>query len=49
MNDFRKTAVGVLLLGSLSGGIAAPLPSQLKNASIIEERSARERLKELQN
>ena len=48
MNDFRKTAVGVLLLGSLSGGIAAPLPSQLKNASIIEERSARERLQELQ-
>ena len=48
MNYFRKTALGVLLLGSLNGGIAAPLPSQLKNASIIEERSARERLKEVQ-
>ena len=48
MNYFRSTAAVLLLLASLGGGIAAPLPSQLKNASIIEEHNARERLKEVQ-
>lgn len=48
MNYFRSTVAGLLLIASLGELIAAPIPSQLKNASIIEEHSARKRLKEVQ-
>lgn len=48
MNHFRNTAAGLFLFCSLSGGSAAPVPPQLKNAHIVEEHSTRERLKEAQ-